>query len=397
MSRDLGRGAAAAGHPRPVARSRRHGHAAARARRARRRSGDAEAAATTPRARSPTRSRRALAAPARREQPEASIGHDSRRPPVQRPRDARLLVVDARGRIGTSPRDALRRLAAARRSAWSPTTPRRCRRACRAARAERRRRSRCGWPAGARSAADGRRTDSSRSCSARATSARAPKIGRCRRRSRAGDRLELGPLARDRRALLGHPRLVVVALRRHAPTTIWAGLARARPADPVRARAGAARAVGRVDADRRRRRWRSSRRRPASCSTGRRSSAMQRRGVAFATLTHAAGISSTGDAELDRAAAVRRAVPHSRRRRRPRSATRGGTGGRVVAIGTTVVRALEHAAGGDGVRRSRRGRGEPAARAGERSCASSTRSSPAPTSRARATTSCCARSPTTRR
>jgi S-adenosylmethionine:tRNA ribosyltransferase-isomerase len=67
------------------------------------------------------------------------------------------------------------------------------------------------------------------------------------------------------------------------------------------------------------------------------------RGVAFATLTHAAGLSSTGDASLDAhlplnepyrlPAATVAAVRAAQRR-----------GGRVVALGTTVARALEHAA-----------------------------------------------------
>ena len=70
--------------------------------------------------------------------------------------------------------------------------------------------------------------------------------------------------------------------------------------------------------------------------------AMRERDIAFATVTLAAGISSTGDPDLDRrlpldepyrisesaASAIRRAR---------------ATGGRIVAIGTTVVRALEHA------------------------------------------------------
>lgn len=70
------------------------------------------------------------------------------------------------------------------------------------------------------------------------------------------------------------------------------------------------------------------------------------RGVRVATLTHAAGISSTGDALLDEelpmeeayriSAATSRAVSDARRRQ-----------GRIVAIGTTVVRALEHAASFD--------------------------------------------------
>jgi len=70
---------------------------------------------------------------------------------------------------------------------------------------------------------------------------------------------------------------------------------------------------------------------------------MRERGVVFATLTHAAGISSTGDAALDALLpfdepyvipeATVRAVAHAR-----------AAGGRVVAVGTTVVRALEAAA-----------------------------------------------------
>jgi S-adenosylmethionine:tRNA ribosyltransferase-isomerase len=70
---------------------------------------------------------------------------------------------------------------------------------------------------------------------------------------------------------------------------------------------------------------------------------MRDRGITFVTLTHAAGISSTGDEELDArlpfdepymippatAATINRAVIQ---------------GHRIVAVGTTVVRALEHAA-----------------------------------------------------
>jgi S-adenosylmethionine:tRNA ribosyltransferase-isomerase len=70
---------------------------------------------------------------------------------------------------------------------------------------------------------------------------------------------------------------------------------------------------------------------------------MRTRGIGFATLTHAAGLSSTGDAGLDRrlplderyriSATTAAAVTDARAR-----------GGRIIAIGTTVVRALEHAA-----------------------------------------------------
>jgi len=71
----------------------------------------------------------------------------------------------------------------------------------------------------------------------------------------------------------------------------------------------------------------------------------------FATITHAAGISSTGDEDLDRLlpfdepyhipSSTAKAVELTRQR-----------GGRVIAVGTTVVRALEDAATEDGHLRS---------------------------------------------
>jgi S-adenosylmethionine:tRNA ribosyltransferase-isomerase len=161
-----------------------------------------------------------------------------------------------------------------------------------------------------------------------------------------GDRFELGPLSATIESLLDHPRLVSVRFD-GAARDIWAGLAtHGRPIQyahvppplalwdvwaPIAAMpvafeppsAGFA-----LD-------WASIR-------------AMRQRGVAFATLTLAAGISSTGDAELDRRlpfdepyripASTAAAIHEARRQ-----------GGRVVAIGTTVVRALEHAAARDGV------------------------------------------------
>ena len=75
--------------------------------------------------------------------------------------------------------------------------------------------------------------------------------------------------------------------------------------------------------------------------------ALRRKGVRWAALTHAAGLSATGDPALDAAlplperydipAATVRAVEETRAR-----------GGRVVAVGTTVVRALEGAAASGG-------------------------------------------------
>jgi len=74
---------------------------------------------------------------------------------------------------------------------------------------------------------------------------------------------------------------------------------------------------------------------------------LRRAGVDVATLTHAAGLSSTGDDALDRA------LPWPERYEIPRrtiDAVRATRlrGDRIVAIGTTVVRALEAAAYDDG-------------------------------------------------
>ncbi len=67
---------------------------------------------------------------------------------------------------------------------------------------------------------------------------------------------------------------------------------------------------------------------------------LKRRGVRLASLTHAAGLSSTGDAVLDAA------LPRPERFDIPSTTvdaihTARASGGRVVAVGTTVVRALE--------------------------------------------------------
>jgi S-adenosylmethionine:tRNA ribosyltransferase-isomerase len=74
---------------------------------------------------------------------------------------------------------------------------------------------------------------------------------------------------------------------------------------------------------------------------------LKRAGIAVVTLTHAAGLSSTGDDALDRAmpwperyeipARTAEAIARARRE-----------GGRVIAIGTTVVRALEASGGAPG-------------------------------------------------
>jgi len=89
--------------------------------------------------------------------------------------------------------------------------------------------------------------------------------------------------------------------------------------------------------------------------------AISGREAAFATITHAAGISSTGDPQLDRL------LPFDEPYRIPQATVdairraREGSG-RIIAVGTTVVRSLEHAASsggcvraGEGVARQRLG------------------------------------------
>jgi S-adenosylmethionine:tRNA ribosyltransferase-isomerase len=145
--------------------------------------------------------------------------------------------------------------------------------------------------------------------------------------------------------LLGHPRLVALRFD-GTPDTIWAGLA--HHGRPIQyAHIPEALALWDV--------WTPIAGPPVafeSPSAGftldwRTVAGLRNGGVAFATLTHAAGISSTGSVELDRrlpfdepyhippATAVTIARVRARR-------------GRIVAIGTTVVRALEHAARYDG-------------------------------------------------
>ena len=203
-----------------------------------------------------------------------------------------------------------------------------------------------------------------------------------------GDRPRLGPLASVVVVVGSHPRLVTLRLD-GAPDHIWAGLARhGRPIQYAHLRTPLA--IWDV--------WTPIAGLPAAFEAPSASFAldwhavetMRARGLGFATLTHAAGISSTGDAALDRLLPfdepylvphVTAAAIHDARRR----------GGRIVAVGTTVVRALEHAAGRDGhvvagpaIADNRIGTSTPVR------CA--TQSCRARTSRTRATTTGCARS-----
>ena len=75
--------------------------------------------------------------------------------------------------------------------------------------------------------------------------------------------------------------------------------------------------------------------------------AWERRGIQVATLTHAAGVSSTGDDALDRHLPLNE--PYTIPPRTAALVNRArATGHRVIAIGTTVVRALESAAAENG-------------------------------------------------
>jgi len=165
----------------------------------------------------------------------------------------------------------------------------------------------------------------------------------------AGDRLRLGPLTATVVAILNHPRLVSLEFHGDADA-IWAGIARhGRPiqyahiAEPL--------ALWDV--------WTVFAGPPVAFeppSAGfvlswRAIEQLHRRGIQFATITHAAGISSTGDDELDKRLPLAEPywIPETTAIAIASARTRGA---RIVAIGTTVVRALEHAAQRDGVVRA---------------------------------------------
>lgn len=160
-----------------------------------------------------------------------------------------------------------------------------------------------------------------------------------------GDALRLGPLRAVVRGTAGHPRLVALGFE-GAIEAIWSGLAtHGRPIQYAYMEP----ALALWDV------WTPIAALPAAFeppSAGfaldwRGLEKLRERGIAFATITHAAGLSSTGDAGLDRR------LPLDEPYRIPASAARAieaarARGGRVVAIGTTVVRALESAAQGEG-------------------------------------------------
>lgn len=158
---------------------------------------------------------------------------------------------------------------------------------------------------------------------------------------RPGDRFTLGPLEAIVVHRLGHPRLVQLRFA-GTPDLIWDGIARhGRPIQYAHLPAPLAlwdvwTAVAAVPVAFE----------PPSASFVLDWSLIDRlrmRGVGFTTLTHAAGISSTGDPVLDAMLPLDEPyhVPENTVRAIRRTHARGG---RVIALGTTVTRALEHAA-----------------------------------------------------
>jgi S-adenosylmethionine:tRNA ribosyltransferase-isomerase len=167
---------------------------------------------------------------------------------------------------------------------------------------------------------------------------------------RSGDGLVLGPLRATVLRLLDHPRLALLRFD-GAVDDVWAGIA--RHGKPIQY-AHVALPLALWDV------WTRVAALPVAFeppSAGfvldwRLLSSLKARGVIFATLTHAAGISSTGDAELDAR------LPLDEPYRIPLATVRAiaaakACGARVIALGTTVARALEHAAASGTLRAGR--------------------------------------------
>jgi S-adenosylmethionine:tRNA ribosyltransferase-isomerase len=155
------------------------------------------------------------------------------------------------------------------------------------------------------------------------------------------DELALGPLRAAVVRVMNHRRLIEMQFN-HPPAVVWEGIA--RHGRPIQyAYVPAPLAVWDT--------WTSIASQPVAFEPPSAGfvldwaalRALRSRGVQFATITHAAGISSTGDEDLDRL------LPFDEPYYVPRATAtlirqtmRGG--GRIIAVGTTVVRALEHAA-----------------------------------------------------
>src|SRR5499427_8790993 len=160
-----------------------------------------------------------------------------------------------------------------------------------------------------------------------------------------GDQLLLGPLKANVNRLLGHPRLVSLCFQ-DPPDGVWAGIAHhGRPIQYSHVQEPLA--LWDV--------WTPIAGPPVAFEPPSAGFAldwsvldsMSARGVEFATITHAAGISSTGDPELDALLPFdepyRISEPTALAINKARAQE-----GRIIAIGTSVVRALEDAAGLNG-------------------------------------------------
>ena len=260
--------------------------------------------------------------------------------PVQRPRDARLLVVDADGRVAAHERADLPDLLAAgdlvvaNDAATLPA-------------------SLSGWHLASGATIELRlagRTAPGAPDEAQRFSAVVFGEGDFRVRTEdrplpprlaPGDRLALGPLDAEVLRTLDHPRLVEIRFAGDADA-VNAGIA--RHGRPVQY-AHLAKPLALWDV------WTRIAGPPVAFEPPSAGfvldwqflDALRRRGIGFATLTHAAGLSSTGDPVLDAR------LPFDEPYRLPASTVVAieaakARGGRIVAIGTTVARTLEHAA-----------------------------------------------------
>jgi len=175
----------------------------------------------------------------------------------------------------------------------------------------------------------------------------------------SGQKMQLGSLTAVIEQVLGHPRLIALRFENSA-AEVWSGLA--RHGRPIQY-AHMPEALQLWDV------WTPIAALPVAYeppSAGfaldwQLLAAFAAKGIVFTTITHAAGISSTGDPELDRL------LPFDEPYRIPQPAAeaihRASRENRtVVAIGTTVVRALEHSASrfgfvtaGDGIANQRIG------------------------------------------
>ena len=174
-----------------------------------------------------------------------------------------------------------------------------------------------------------------------------------------GQKIQLGSLTAVIEQLLGHPRLIALRFENSA-AEVWTGLA--RHGRPIQY-AHMPQALQLWDV------WTPIAAQPVAHEPPSAGFALDwhllaafaSKGIVFATITHAAGISSTGDPQLDRL------LPFDEPYRIPRATAEAihrasRENRRVVAIGTTVVRALEHSASrlgaviaGDGIANQRIG------------------------------------------